>query len=146
MKPAPAVAFDLRPSRWVGAAALAVIALAAAAPWLSSLPAPVDAAASLAVLALGAWALWRHAHPRFRRAAWRESGWTLVDRERREHAAVLESHARLGALLALDFRHEPRARFRFVLAPDNLDADARRRLILVLARGDDPSRRLPSIR
>lgn len=145
MKSAPAIAFDLRPSRRVGAAALAIVALAAIAPWLTDLPRSVVASSSVAALAFGAAALWRHAHPRFRRAAWRESGWTLVDREQGEHAAVLESHARLGALLALGFRTGPRARFRFLLAPDNLDADTRRRLILLLARGGDPSPHSPPI-
>ena len=48
--------------------------------------------------------------------------------------ALLETHARLGALLALVFRHGPRARFHVVLAPDNLDAATRRQLLLLLAR------------
>lgn len=136
MKSAPAIAFDLRPSRWIGTVALAIVMLATVAPWLTKLPASGSALLSLVVLAYGAWALRRHWHPRFRRLAWRESGWTLVGHDGRESAAVLESHAHLGGLLALGFRHGPRARFRFLLTPDNLDADTRRRLILLLARAE----------
>lgn len=137
MKSAPAIAFDLKPSRWIGAATLAIVALATLAPWLTELPVSVGAPLSMAALAFGASALWRHVHPRFRRAAWRESGWSLVDREQGEHAAVLETQAQLGPLLALGFRYGARARFRFALMPDNLDADTRRRLVLLLARGGD---------
>ena len=137
MKSAPAIAFDLRPSRRIGAVVCALVVLAMLAPWLTSLSTEVAAASSLGAFALGASALWRHRRPNFRRAAWRESGWVLLDRDGHEHPAELESQVRLGALLALGFRHGPRARFRFLLAPDNLDADTRRRLILLLARGGD---------
>lgn len=140
MKSAPAIAFDLRPSRRVGAAACALVALAMLAPWLTRLPAEAAGALSLGAFALGASSLRRHLRPPFRRAAWRESGWVLLDGDSREHAAELVSEARLGALLALGFRHGPRARFRFLLAPDNLDADTRRRLILLLARGGEADR------
>lgn len=137
MKSAPAIAFDLRPSRRIGAAAGVVVALATLVPWVTRLSAEVAVVLSLGAFVLGASALWRHMRPPFRRAAWRESGWILLDDDGLEHAAELESHARLGTLLALGFRHGPRARFRFLLAPDNLDADTRRRLILLLARGSD---------
>lgn len=137
MKSAPAIAFDLRPSRRVGAAMLAIIVLAAIAPWLTKLPLPASLASSVLVLACGTAGWRRYWHPRFRRVAWRESGWTLVDRTHGEQAAVLETHARLGPLLTLVFRHGPRARFHVVLTADNLDAEARRRLVLLLLRGKD---------
>lgn len=136
MKSAPAIAFDLRPSRRVGLATAGIVALAALAPWLTQLPWWASAVASAIVLVVGAVALRRHAHPRFRRAAWRESGWVLVDRGHVEHAAVLDGHTHLGPLLTIGFRYGPRARFHIVLTSDNLDADTRRRLILRLARGD----------
>ncbi|MFC4820503.1 protein YgfX [Dokdonella ginsengisoli] len=139
MKPAPAIAFDVRPSRRIGAAVAVGVLLAALAPWATSLPWTSGALLSSGAIAFGALALRRHMRPHFRRAAWRESGWILLDRDGREHAAVLESHVRLGALLSLAFRHAPRARFRLLLAPDNLDADTRRRLILRLARDGDTS-------
>jgi len=136
VKSAPTIAFDYRPSRWIGSAAGLAAVLAAAAPWLSSLPVIACAAVSLIALAAGAQALRQHARPRFVRVAWRASGWSLVDRAGNEHAALLVSHAHLGALLALGFRDGVRSYFRIVLAPDNLDAQTRRRLILLLARAE----------
>ncbi|HEY0178422.1 MAG TPA: hypothetical protein VGC30_02180 [Dokdonella sp.] len=136
MRSAPAVAFDYRPSRWVAAGAAAVVALAALAPWLSASPAAARVGVSLLALAAGAAALGRYLRPRFVRVACRAAQWTLVDAAGAEHAVVLESQARLGALIALGFRHGARARFRVVLAPDNLDAETRRRLVLLLARGE----------
>jgi hypothetical protein len=136
VKSAPTIAFDYRPSRWISAASGLVVVLAAMAPWLSSLPAIACAAVSLAVLATGIRALRRHLRPRFIRVAWRASGWSLVDRAADEHAALLVSQAHLGALLALGFRDGPRSHFRIVLAPDNLDLQTRRRLILLLARAE----------
>ncbi len=136
MKSAPTIAFDYRPSRWIGIAAGVMLALAVLAPWLTELPLIARAAVSLAAFAAGIRALRSHARPRFRRIAWRASGWSLIDRADAEHAALLTSHAHLGALLALSFRHGPRARFQAVLMPDNLDAQTRRRLILLLARAE----------
>ncbi len=136
MKFAPAIAFDYRPSRWIGAAASLVAACAAIAPWLAELPLAVRVLVSLGALAAGVAALWRYAFARFRRIAWRESGWLLVDLGGNEHPAMLDRHARLGAWLSLAFRYGPRARFQVIIGPDNLDADARRRLILLLRRVD----------
>lgn len=136
MKSAPAIAFDYRPSRALAAATLALVVLAALAPWASALPPAWRLAVSVAAAVSGALALRRALRPAVRRVAWRSSGWVLVDRDGREHAALLESHARLGSLLVLRYRHGPRARCRVVLAPDNLDADTRRRLVLLLARAD----------
>ena len=136
MKSAPTIAFDYRPSRWVGVAAALVCVAAASASWLCGLPLPARVALSLAVIAYAAYALQRFWNPRFQRIAYRASGWVLLDVGGNEHIAMLESHAHLGALLALGFRMGPRARLRVVLAPDNLDADARRRLVLMLARAE----------
>jgi hypothetical protein len=131
---APALAIDLRPSRRIAALAVLGTALAVAAPWASGMPLPARLALDLAVAACGGFAIRRFLAPAFTRLAFRESGWTLVDREGGEVPAVLRGHARLGPCIALDFVCDRRRRFRAVFAPDNLDADARRRLILVLAR------------
>ncbi|MEP7043642.1 MAG: hypothetical protein ABI843_11305 [Dokdonella sp.] len=136
MKSAPTIAFDYRPSRWIAGAGCGVLALAVLAPSLTALPVIARIGVSLFALVAGACALRRHLLPRFRRIAWRASGWVLVDPAGEEHAALLISQAHLGALLALGFRYGPRARFRMVLAPDNLDAQTRRRLILLLARAE----------
>lgn len=136
MKSVPTIAFDYRASHRIAAALVLVFCAAAIAPWLSALPAAGGAVVSAAVVALGARSLHALLHPGFRRIAYRASGWTLVDVARTEHEALLESHARVGALIALHFRHGPRARFHALLAPDNLDAETRRRLILLLSRAE----------
>ncbi len=136
MKSAPTIAFDYRPSRGVGVAAALVCLAAAAVPWLSALPPLACVTLSSAAIAFGMHALQQFRKPRFRRIAYRASGWILMDAHDTEHAAVLESHAHLGVLLALGFRTGPRSRLRVMLAPDNLDAQSRRRLVLMLARAE----------
>jgi toxin CptA len=134
MKSAPTIAFDYRPSRWIGAATLLVCACAALVPWLSAWPLPVCIALSLAAITFGTRALHRFWNPPFHRIAYRASGWSLTDAANEEQAAVLESHAHLGVLLSLGLRVGPGVGLRVLLARDNLDADTRRRLVLLLAR------------
>jgi hypothetical protein len=136
MKSAPTIVFDYRPSRMIGAAATLVSACAVLAPWASALPGVLRAALSLGALGWAATVLHGYRNSSFKRIALRASGWALVDAANEEHAAILESHARVGMLIAMGFRHGPRARFRVVLGPDNLDADTRRRLILLLSRAE----------
>lgn len=136
MKSAPTIAFDYRPSRGIGLAVALVCVGAMVAIGLSALPPIARVALALATMAFGACALHRHWTPRFHRIAWRTSGWVLIDAANDEHAVILAAHARLGSLLTLDFRDGAGACFRPVLAPDNLDPDTRRRLILLLARAD----------
>ena len=116
-------------------AALCVFAaLAAATPWLSALPAVACAVLSLSAIIAAAMALRSLRSPPFVRIAYRGDGWLLIDRAGVEHAALLRAHRHLGAFVTLDWRCAPRARFRVVLAPDNLDAETRRRLIVLLRR------------
>ena len=137
MKSAPAIAFDYRPSRQLGAAGLALAAIAVLAPWFTGLPWWQRALVSIAALAFAAHSFSRFMRPPYQRIAWRASGWTLVEPTGAERAADLCRHARFGAwLVLLDFRHGPGAHFHAVIAPDNLDADTRRRLILLLRRAD----------
>ncbi|HVT33782.1 MAG TPA: hypothetical protein VHE32_14120 [Rhodanobacteraceae bacterium] len=109
---------------------------AAAAPWLSDLPGAACPALSFAAIALGFAAAGRFLRPPFRRVAWREAGWTLVDAVGEPHAATLASHARFGGWLALDFRTRHRRRFRMLIGPDNMPAELRRRLTVLLARAE----------
>jgi len=138
MRSAPSIAFDCRPSPGVVAATLVVALAAGLAPWSSGAPLALRMVLSLCAFAGTAAALRRYCAPPFRRIVRRASGWRLVDRDGREHAAILRAHRRLGAWLALDWRCTPRARFRVLVTPDNLDADTRRRLVLLLARGEPP--------
>ncbi|HEU4664248.1 MAG TPA: protein YgfX [Dokdonella sp.] len=138
MRSAPSIAFDYRPSAVVAAAAVVLTVAAALSPWPSGAPPWLRLLLSLLALGGGAIGLRRFLRPPFRRIVRRASGWRLVDRDDREQAAVLHAHRQLGALLVLDWRCAPRAHFRVLLAPDNLDADTRRRLVLLLARGEPP--------
>jgi hypothetical protein len=133
MRSAPAIAFDYRPSRVLGVLGALVGLLAVAAPWASGLGTPLRVLVSLAALVLATSAIRRHARPRFRCVACREGEWFLLDRGGDEHPAELVAQTRIGVMLALDFA-VGRSRARMVLLPDNLDADTRRRLILLLAR------------
>ena len=138
MRSAPAIAFDYRPSRLLGGVGALVGLLAVAAPWASGLGTPLRLLVSLAALVLAASAIRRHARPRFRRIACREGEWFLLDGRGDEHPARLVTHTRIGVLLALEFA-VGRSRARVVVLPDNLDADTRRRLILLLARTPVPA-------
>ena len=134
MKSAPSIAFDYAPSRLVLSALCVVATFATVAPWFSALP--VAACVALSALAIGfaARALRSFRAPQFVRIAYRGDGWVLLDRAGAERAALLRSYRHLGVFVTLDWRHARRARFRVVLAPDNLDAETRRRLIVLLRR------------
>ena len=136
MKSASAIAFDYRPSRWLAAAAVLILCAALAAPWFSGLPSAIKLALSAAACVLGIESLRRVLRAPFWRIAYRASGWTLVDAVGREKAALLRCHAQLGAWISLDFELDRRRRFHAVLGPDNLDAETRRRLVLMLARAE----------
>jgi len=137
MKSAPSIAFDYVPSRLLSAALCVVAVLAAAAPWLSALPIVVCVVLSLLAVVVAAIAARAFRVPPFVRIAYRGDGWVLLDRAGVEHAALLRAYRHLGAFVTLDWRHARRARFRVVLAPDNLDAETRRRLVVLLRRVAD---------
>lgn len=137
MKSAAPIAFDYRPSRTLAAALAGVALVAAAAPWASAAPTALRIALSFLAVAVAVAAARAYLAPRFRRIAHGAAGWRLVDAGGREQAALLVAHRRLGAAVMLDFRIGVRARFRVLLLPDNLDHETRRRLLLVLARGED---------
>ncbi|MEZ5462964.1 hypothetical protein [Dokdonella sp.] len=136
MKSAPAIALDYRPSRLLALAMAAMTAIAITAALLSGLAFPWRLLAAVLAGAFGCFVLVRHLRPRFSRIAHGAGGWILVDGEAREHPVSLLAHVERGGLLVLEFGAESTARTRFLLAPDNCDADLRRRLLLVLAAGE----------
>lgn len=137
MKSAAPIAFDYRPSRALAAALAGIALAAAAAPWASAAPTALRIALSLLAIAVAVAVARVYLAPRIRRIAHGAAGWQLVDTGGREQAALLVAHRRLGSVVALDFRIGVRERFRILLLPDNLDRETRRRLLLVLARGED---------
>lgn len=134
MKSAPSIAFDYAPSRHLLVVLCVVAVLAVAAPWLSALPVVVCIVLSLLAIIVATIAARPLREPPFVRIAYRGDGWVLLDRAGVEHAALLGTYRHLGAFVMLDWRHARRARFRVVLAPDNLDAETRRRLVVLLRR------------
>lgn len=135
MKSAPTIAFDYRPSRIVAAATAAIAALALVAPLLSGLPGALRAVLALLGAGAGVAALARFLRPRLRRIVHGATGWQLVGDDA-AHEATLVSHARIGAFIALSWRIAGGGSRHAVLAPDNLDAQTRRRMLLLLARAD----------
>jgi toxin CptA len=113
-----------------------VVAAAMSASWFSALPLYAKIAISIVAAAYGIDALRRFARAGFLRIAYRATGWVLVDADGTEHAAALASHARYGDWIALDFRLDGRRRFRALVGPGNVDAETRRRLILLLSRAE----------
>ena len=134
MTSAPAIGFEYRPSRrlqqsLIAVAALALLALALCglAGWLKLL---------LAAGALGAtWlSIRRLAASPVRAAGWSiDAGWTLHLHPQQDVPATLASFRALGSLVLLRLRTADRGVQVLLLAPDNSDADIRRRLRMRLA-------------
>jgi len=146
MKSAPTIAFDYRPSRIVAIAAVAVVLLALAAPWLSGLPSALRLVLSTLVLLAGVTSIVHFLRPRLHRVTHGATGWQLVGDDAAHEAALL-SHARIGSFITLSWRIAGGGRRHAVLAPDNTDPDTRRRVALLLMRADvvadDASEALP---
>ena len=136
MKSAAAIAFEHRPSRLLGAAIVAMLVLALLADALSGLPLAAKLALAAIAIAYAAYSLRRFLQNPVRHAAWHAAGhWRVADRNGGEHVADLV-HATVRAdWITLNLRRTDGARVTLVLAPDNSDADVRRRLRVRLARG-----------
>lgn len=139
MKSAPGIAFDYRPSRLIALAVSAITLFAVLAVLLSGLPFWQKIVIALIALISGALGLRRHLTRDVVRIARGEGGWRLVDREGRESVVTLAGHVQRGFLLVLAFAGEGWRQRRLVLAPDNIDRETRRRLLLVLAVGEGKS-------
>jgi hypothetical protein len=136
MTSAVTIAFDYRPSRWLAAAGAAITVLAAIAIMLAALPWAVRGPLALVALALGARSLRRFLRTPVDRVALGESGWLVYRNHDDGQPATLRAHARIGPLQSIEFERADGLRIALVLTPDNLDRETRRRLHLVLARGD----------
>jgi toxin CptA len=132
MRSAPAIGFECRPSRSLSACIVVVTALALAAIATSGLRLWVNAILATGALVYGATALWRYRRPRVIALTWRTDG--SVSIRLAQHAGqseevqgALQDARVLGFLIVLHLRW-PEGRAGIWLLPDNLDADARRRL------------------
>lgn len=132
MRSAPAISFELRPSRSLIAASWAMLLLACVAI-VSSAASFALQVLMIAVMAVGALpALRRQQRPRYVAISHDQGGWQLRRHDGEPIVARLREHGQLGPCLTLDFSID-RARWRCLLMPDMVDADTRRRLILLLA-------------
>jgi toxin CptA len=134
MTSAPAIGFEYRPSHWLPRLlwSLAVLALLAIAlcglPWWLKLPLAV-----LAILLVFR-AVRRHRASPVAAAGWSsEGGWSLRFADHSDVPASLTSFRVLGACILLRLRGAPQGEQVLLLAPDNSDADIRRRLRMRLA-------------
>lgn len=137
MKSAPSIAFDYRPCRGLSVAIIGLILLALLAVFLSGLHLIVKLLLALLVAALGCVGLYRHLTTTTVRVARGEGGWLLVDADGGEMPVALIDHVRRGFFLVLSFHQEGVGKHSLVLTPDNSDAELRRRLMLILATGND---------
>jgi toxin CptA len=134
MRSAPAIGFDVRPSRLLAAAVLVVAALAIAAAWISGLAWELRMATACGMVAYACLTMLRLRQPKLAAALWHGDGsWTLRLADGRETEATLRSARVLGALIVLRLAWLPQGSAALVLLPDNLDADTRRRLRMRLS-------------
>ncbi|MDW2982519.1 MAG: protein YgfX [Rhodanobacter sp.] len=134
MTSAPAIGFEYRPSRLLRRTLLLVTALAVLAVALSALAAWLKLLLAIAV-SLATWhALRRLAAGPVAAAGWSADGaWTLRLTDHQDMPATLASFRVLGALVLLRLRTAEQGMQVLLLAPDNSDADIRRRLRMRLA-------------
>ncbi|MEO8780124.1 MAG: protein YgfX [Rhodanobacter sp.] len=134
MTSAPAIGFDYSPSRWLQRGLLLVAALAVLALMLCALPLWLRLLLVILVL-LASWRAHRQlAAPWVAAAGWSDgSDWTLRTTDHEDLPAQLASFRVLGAFVLLRLRAARQGTCVLVLAPDNSDADIRRRLRMRLA-------------
>jgi toxin CptA len=134
MTSAPAIGFEYRPSRLLQRAMILLAALSILAVALCALAAWLKWLLAIAVVL----ATWRSLHQvataPIAAAGWSdENGWILRLLDHQDVPATLASFRVLGAFVLLRLQTPERGVQVLLLAPDNSDADIRRRLRMRLA-------------
>jgi toxin CptA len=134
MTSAPAIGFEYRPSRAFQRVLGGMTALALLALMLTDLALWLQVAVSIIVL-LAAWRAVRGmAHSPVVAAGWGdEHRWTVHLASHEDVFATLASHRVLGPFVLLRLKTVENREHALLLAPDNTDADIRRRLRMRLA-------------
>lgn len=135
MTSAPAIGFEYRPSRWLGRLLFLVSVLATLAVWISAAPWLAKLAISVAI-GVALWrALLRWTGVPVQAAGWgRDGRWSLRLRGDQDCTATLASYRVIGTQAVwLRLSQADRGHATLLLAPDNSDADIRRRLRMRLA-------------
>ena len=135
MTSAPAIGFEYRPSRWLGRLLFLVSSLTALAVWLSAVPWTARLAVSVVMILTLRWTLARMSVMPIQAAGWgRDGNWSLRMRAGEDAAATLASFRVIGEnVVWLRLSLPGRRHAILLLAPDNSDADIRRRLRMRLA-------------
>jgi toxin CptA len=134
MTSAPAIGFEYRPSRLLPRALVVVAMLAVLAVMLSALPLWLKPLLLVVVLAATWRAIRQLAASPIAAAGWSaDNAWTLRLLDHDDVPATLASFRVLGALVWLRLQTAERGAQVLLLAPDNSDADIRRRLRMRLA-------------
>jgi toxin CptA len=137
MKSAPAIVFDVAPSRWIAVAVGAIAALGLIALAFCGMPLWAKFVAASAACGYAGYCVRQFLRNPLRRAAWYAAGhWRLADVHGVEHLADLEQGIARGSWIVLRLRRSDGRRAVIILSPDNSDADTRRRLRVRLARVD----------
>ncbi len=134
MTSAPAIGFEYRPSRLLRRVLILLAVLALLAVTLCALAAWLKGLLAIAVV-LATWRSLRQlAVATIAAAGWSdENGWTLRLIDHDDVPATLTSFRVLGAFVLLRLQTVERGMQVLLLAPDNSDADIRRRLRMRLA-------------
>jgi toxin CptA len=134
MTSAPAIGFEYRPSRWLPRLLYVLAALALLALVLAGVPIWLKLPLALLVVGLVWHAVLRHRRSPVAAAGWSaEGGWSLRFADGSDAPAALASFRVLGAAILLRLHAAPLGEQVLLLAPDNSDADIRRRLRMRLA-------------
>lgn len=131
---APAIGFEYRPSRLVGRILGGMVALAGMAILLCGWPWTLKVALWLVCGMACAWELRRWRYPVVHAAGWGADGsWSLRSASAEDAVAEMAGFRVIGAFIVLRLRQVGRGHVTLLLAPDNSDADLRRRLRIRLA-------------
>ena len=134
MTSAPAIGFEYRPSRLLRRALLAVAALAVLAVWLCALAPWMQWFLIAGVLLATRQSLRKVEDSPVAAAGWSAANdWTLHLVDREDVPALLLSFRMLGGFVLLRLQTARQGTQVLLLAPDNSDADIRRRLRMRLA-------------
>jgi len=134
MTSAPAIGFEYRPSRRLQRSLIAVAALALLALALCGLAGWLKLLLAAGVLGATWFSIRRLTASPVQAAGWSaDAGWTLHLHPHQDVPATLASFRALGSLVLLRLRTADRGVQVLLLAPDNSDADIRRRLRMRLA-------------
>lgn len=134
MTSAPAIGFEYRPSWLPGRALVLMSCLALLAVALCGLVLWQKALLSVVVVLTAARAVHKLASTPVTAVGWSaDGGWTLHLLAREDVPVTLASFRVLGSIVLLRLKTPGRAMHVLLLAPDNSDADIRRRLRMRLA-------------